>query len=87
VPSAVQPHRIEAFKRSTDPNFVDKMRDVVGLYMSPPERATVSRVDEKNLVQALDGPGTTSSINPGKSSPLAHAPRLLHDDQRKLVLE
>ena len=50
----LQPHRIETFKLSTDPNFVAKVRDVVGLYMSPPERAIVLCVDEKSQIQALD---------------------------------
>jgi hypothetical protein len=50
----LQPHRVETFKLSTDPLFVEKMRDIVGLYLSPPERAIVLCVDEKNRVQALD---------------------------------
>lgn len=50
----LQPHRLETFKLSTDPNFVAKVRDVVGLYMSPPERAIVLCVDEKSQIQALD---------------------------------
>ena len=50
----LQPHRIETFKLSTDPDFVAKVRDVVGLYMSPPERALVLCVDEKSQIQALD---------------------------------
>jgi len=50
----LQPHRTETFKLSTDPLFVEKTRDVVGLYMSPPERAIVLCVDEKSQVQALD---------------------------------
>jgi hypothetical protein len=51
---ALQPHRAETFKISTDPLFVDKVRDVVGLYLNPPERALVLCVDEKTQVQALD---------------------------------
>ena len=50
----VKPHRSETFKLSTDPYFVEKVRDVVGLYLSPPERAIVLSVDEKSQVQALD---------------------------------
>lgn len=50
----LQPHRLETFKLSTDPNFVAKVRDVVGLYMSPPDRAIVLCVDEKSQIQALD---------------------------------
>jgi len=50
---ALQPHRNETFKLSKDPLFVDKVRDVVGLYMNPPERALVLCVDEKAQIQAL----------------------------------
>ena len=50
----LQPHRVETFKLSTDPQFVEKVRDIVGLYLSPPERAVVLCVDEKSQVQALD---------------------------------
>jgi transposase len=49
----LQPHRAEAFKLSTDPLFVEKVRDVVGLYLDPPERAVVLCVDEKSQIQAL----------------------------------
>jgi transposase len=50
----LQPHRTESFKLSTDPFFVDKVRDVVGLYLDPPERAVVLCVDEKTQIQALN---------------------------------
>src|SRR5690606_38543888 len=50
----LKPHRVETFKLSADPFFVEKVRDIVGLYMSPPERAVVLCVDEKSQVQALD---------------------------------
>lgn len=50
----LQPHRSETFKLSTDPLFIDKVRDVVGLYLNPPERAVVLCVDEKSQIQALD---------------------------------
>ncbi len=50
----LQPHRLETFKLSSDPNFVAKVRDVVGLYVSPPEHAIVLCVDEKSQIQALD---------------------------------
>ncbi len=49
----LQPHRTESFKLSTDPLFVEKVRDVVGLYLDPPERAVVLCVDEKSQIQAL----------------------------------
>jgi hypothetical protein len=47
------PHRVENFKFSKDPQFVEKVRDIVGLYMNPPDRAVVLCVDEKSQVQAL----------------------------------
>src|SRR5262245_16411357 len=47
-----QPHRIETFKRSPDPLFVEKVRDIVGLYLDPPDRALVFCVDEKSQIQA-----------------------------------
>ena len=50
----LQPHRIETFKRSRDPHFVKKLRDVVGVYLHPPDKALVFCVDEKPQVQALD---------------------------------
>jgi transposase len=50
----LQPHRSETFKLSTDPLFVDKVRDIVGLYLSPPNRALVLSLDEKSQIQALD---------------------------------
>src|SRR5712692_5784507 len=50
----LQPHRIERFKFSTDPHFVEKLRDVVGLYLNPPAKAVVFCVDEKSGIQALD---------------------------------
>lgn len=51
---ALQPHRTETFKLSNDPLFVEKVRDIVGLYLDPPERAMVLCVDEKSQIQALD---------------------------------
>ncbi len=50
----LQPHRVESFKFSTDPDFVAKLRDVTGLYMNPPDKAIVLSVDEKSQIQALD---------------------------------
>src|SRR5215218_8748790 len=51
----LQPHRVETFKFSRDPQFAEKVRDIVGLYMKPPEKGLVLRVDEKSQIQALDG--------------------------------
>jgi hypothetical protein len=50
----LQPHRVRQFKLSNDPQFVDKLRDVVGLYIDPPAHAIVLSVDEKSQIQALD---------------------------------
>src|ERR1700729_1042655 len=50
----IQPHRIETFKFSTDPELDSKVRDVIGLYLAPPDNAVVVSVDEKSQVQALD---------------------------------
>ena len=50
----LKPHVVQTWKLSTDPQFIDKVRDVVGLYMSPPENALVLCVDEKSQIQALD---------------------------------
>src|SRR5213594_4024428 len=50
----IQPHRVEKFKLSNDPQFIEKVRDIVGLYLDPPERALVLCVDEKSQIQALD---------------------------------
>ena len=50
----VQPHRTKSFKLSTDPLFVDKVKDIVGLYLNPPDNAIVLCVDEKSQIQALE---------------------------------
>ncbi len=50
----LQPHRVERFKQSKDPRFVEKLRDIVGLYLHPPAKAVVFSVDEKSNIQALD---------------------------------
>jgi len=51
---SLQPHRVENFKFSKDPQFVEKVRDIVGLYLNPPDKAVVLCVDEKSQVQALN---------------------------------
>jgi len=63
----LQPHRVETFKLSTDPLFVEKVRDIVGLYLSPPERAIVLCVDEKSQVQALDRTQPLLPMRPGQA--------------------
>lgn len=61
----LQPHRSATFKLSTDPLFVDKVQDIVGLYMSPPTRAVVLCVDEKSQIQALDREQPVLPMVPG----------------------
>lgn len=61
----LQPHRQETFKLSTDPLFVDKVRDVVGLYLNPPVKAMVLCVDEKSQIQALDRTQPILPMAPG----------------------
>jgi transposase len=72
----LQPHRQETFKLSTDPLFVEKVRDIVGLYLDPPERAVVLCVDEKTQVQALDRTRPLLPMRPGQ------AERRTHDYER-----
>ena len=62
----LKPHRIETFKFSTDPDLVAKVRDVVGLYLAPPERAIVLSVDEKTQIQALDRTAPMLPLKPGQ---------------------
>jgi transposase len=68
----LQPHRVETFKLSTDPLFVEKVRDIVGLYLSPPERAIVLCVDEKSQVQALDRTQPLLPMRPGQAERRTH---------------
>jgi len=68
----LQPHRSESFKLSADPFFVEKVRDIVGLYMAPPERALVLCVDEKSQIQALDRSQPLLPMRPGQAERRAH---------------
>ena len=68
----LQPHRLETFKLSTDPDFVAKVRDVVGLYVAPPERAVVLCVDEKSQIQALDRSQPMFPMRPGQAARRSH---------------
>jgi transposase len=68
----LKPHRQETFKLSTDPNFVAKVRDVVGLYLSPPEHALVLSVDEKSQIQALDRSQKVFPMRPGQAQRRSH---------------
>jgi len=68
----LQPHRTDTFKLSTDPLFVEKVRDVVGLYLNPPDRAIVLCVDEKSQVQALDRTQPLLPLEPGMAERNTH---------------
>ena len=68
----LQPHREGTFKLSTDPDFVDKVRDIVGLYMSPPAHAIVLCVDEKSQIQALDRSQPLLPMRPGQIAKRTH---------------
>ena len=68
----LQPHRVEYFKLSKDPQFVEKIRDVVGLYLDPPERAIVLCVDEKSQIQALDRSQPILPLMPGVPERQSH---------------
>jgi len=61
----LQPHRVESFKFSSDPEFAPKVRDIVGLYINPPEKAVVLSVDEKSQIQALDRTQPILPLRPG----------------------
>jgi transposase len=72
----LQPHRVESFKFSNDPQFAVKVRDIVGLYMNPPDKAIVLSVDEKSQIQALDRTQPILPLRPGLPE------RQTHDYQR-----
>src|SRR5262249_16899923 len=72
----LQPHRVESFKFSTDPEFVAKVRDIVGLYLNPPAKAILLSVDEKSQIQPLYRPQTIRPLRPGLPE------RQSHDYQR-----
>ena len=67
-----RPHRAETFKLSSDPAFVEKVRDVVGLYLAPPERTLVLRVDEKPQIQAAQGMAPAFPMRPGQPERHTH---------------
>jgi transposase len=69
---ALQPHRSKTFKLSTDPLFIEKVRDIVGLYLTPPDRALVLSVDEKSQIQALDRTQPLLPMRPGQVQRRTH---------------
>jgi transposase len=68
----LQPHRLKTFKVSNDPHFAEKLVDVVGLYLNPPEHAIVLCVDEKSQIQALDRTQKGLPIHPGRLGTMTH---------------
>lgn len=68
----LKPHLVDTFKISNDPQFVDKVRDVVGLYLDPPEKALVLCVDEKSQIQALDRSAPVLPMMPGMPERRTH---------------
>src|SRR5437764_6895527 len=68
----LKPHQIETFKLSPDPQFIDKVRDIVGLYLNPPEAAVVLCVDEKSQIQALDRSAPLLPLMPGVPARQTH---------------
>jgi transposase len=73
VAFGLQPHRSQTFKLSNDPLFVDKVRDIVGLYLSPPNRALVLSIDEKSQIQALDREQPVLPMMPGVPERRTHS--------------
>src|SRR5262245_29907680 len=69
---ALRPHRVETFKLSKDPLFIEKVRDIVGLYLNPPDRALVLCVDEKAQIQALDRTQPVLPMRPGQVERRTH---------------
>src|SRR5262250_816316 len=68
----LQPHRSETFKLSPDPLLIEKVRDIVGLYMNPPDHALVFCVDEKTQIQALDRTQPLLPLRPGQAERHTH---------------
>lgn len=68
----LQPHRVETFKLSRDPQFIEKLQDVVGLYLDPPEKAIVFSVDEKSQIQALDRTQPGLPMKKGRAGTMTH---------------
>ena len=78
IPAAhqLQPHRVRSFRRSRDPQFAEKMADIIGLYLDPPAHAVVLSIDEKSQIQALD------RTQPGLPLGTGCCGTMTHDDKR-----
>ncbi len=70
--NSLKPHRIETFKVSRDPHFVEKLEDIVGLYLNPPEQALVLSCDEKSQIQALDRTQPGLPLKKGRAATMTH---------------
>src|ERR1700680_4167772 len=68
----LKPHRLDTFKLSRDPKFIDKLVDIVGLYLNPPDKALVLCVDEKSQIQALDRTQPGLPMKPGRCGTMTH---------------
>jgi hypothetical protein len=68
----LKPHLVTTFKISNDPRFEEKLIDVVGLYLNPPEQAVVLRMDEKSQIQALDRTQPSLPLKPGRAGTMTH---------------
>jgi hypothetical protein len=68
----LKPHRVKTFKLSNDPRFTEKLTDVVGLYLNPPEKAIVLCVDEKSQIQALDRTQASLPMKRGRAGTMTH---------------
>jgi transposase len=68
----LQPHKVKRFKLSNDPRFVEKLRDIVGLYVDPPAHAVILSVDEKSQIQALDRTQPGLPMKPGRAGTMTH---------------
>ena len=68
----LQPHRVRSFKRSRDPNFAEKLVDIVGLYLDPPAQAVVLSIDEKSQIQALDRTQPGLPLKSGRCGTMTH---------------
>jgi transposase len=68
----LKPHRVETFKISRDPQFVEKLEDIIGLYLNPPQQAVVFSVDEKSQIQALDRTQPSLPLKKGRGETMTH---------------
>ena len=68
----LKPHLVKKFKLSTDPKFIEKVKDIVGLYLNPPEKAIVLCVDEKSQIQALDRTQPSLPLKKGRANTMTH---------------